>query len=226
MALIENAKGRRVGQSPSGYTRLFGITALGNLMSRVQGAVISSGNELEDMIWERVAHPIADLDEFLTTTLHSEEDKMYVATKAQVKKCKTINSKYEPDFIAFHPKTRHCYIVEVKDGDTFDTKKSAGEHTTLQNFNYDISQSLPYSTSIHMCCFNSPTREEAWHGLKKKFTLQELLTGRELGTLFGYDYDEIVEVRTSDQQGNLDYFVRAILAIDNIRNMIIKRLKS
>jgi len=225
MALIEDAKGRREGQSPSGYTRLFGIFALGNLMSRVQGAVIASGNELEDMIWERVKYPIADLDEFISKTIHTSENKTYVATKNQIKKSKSINSKYEPDFIAFNPSSRHCYIVEVKDGDTFDTKKSAGEHITLHNFNNDISQSLPYSTSIHMCCFNSPTREEPFYGLKKKFALQELLTGKELGNLFGFDYDEIVEMRTSDQQSNLDYFIRAILAIDNIRNMIVKRLK-
>jgi hypothetical protein len=225
MALIEKAKGRREGQSPSGYTRLFGIEALGNLMSRVQGAVIASGNELEDLIWERVAHPIQDLDEFLRTTLHSDEDKVFVATKLQIKKSKTINSRYEPDFIAFRPSSRHCYIVEVKDGDTFDTKKSAGEHTTLQNFNYDISHNLPYATSIHMCCFNSPTREEAFSGLKRKFTMAELFTGRELANLFCFDYDEIVEIRTADQQSNLDYFVRALLAIDNIRNEIVKRLR-
>jgi hypothetical protein len=219
MALIEKAKGRREGQSPSGYTRLFGIDALGNLMSRVQGAVISSGNELEDMIWARVTNPIQDLDDFLMHTLHTDDDKVWVATKKQIKK-------YEPDFVAFNPYTRHCYIVEVKDGDTFDTKKSAGEHTTLHNFNNDISHSLPYATSIHMCCFNSRTREEMYLGLKKKFSMDELYTGLELGALFGFDYNEIVEVRTSDQQDNLDYFVRALLAIDNIQNAIIKRLKN
>ena len=226
MALIEKAKGRREGQSPSGYTRLFGIAALGNLMSRVQGAVIASGNELESMIWERVANPIPDLDKFLVEMLHNDEDKVYVATKKQIKKSTSINSKYEPDFIAFNTSTRHCYIVEVKDGDTFDTKKSAGEHTTLHNFNNDISQSLPYSTSIHLCSFNAANREEIYNGLKRKFAMQELFTGKELANLFGFDYDEIVEIRTSDTQGNLDYFIRTLLSIENIRQAIVKRLKS
>ena len=101
MALIEKAKGRREGQSPSGYTRLFGIRELGNLMSRIQATVISAGNELENLIWERVTK-IDDLDSFLTKTLNSGEDEIYVARKKQIKDLKIISSTYESDFAAFH----------------------------------------------------------------------------------------------------------------------------
>jgi hypothetical protein len=101
MALIEKAKGRREGQSPSGYTRLFGIPELGDLMSRIQATVISAGNELENLIWERVTR-IDDLDSFLTKTLNSGEDEIYVARKKQIKDSKIISSTYEPDFVAFH----------------------------------------------------------------------------------------------------------------------------
>lgn len=224
MALIEKAKGRRKGQSPSGYTRLFGIDALGNLMSRIQGAVISSGNELETLIWERVVQ-IDDLDRFLATTLHSDEDEIYVARKAQIKKSKSINSRYEPDFVAFHPATRHAYIIEVKDGDQFDTKKAAGEHITLHNFNHDISHSLSYSTSIHLCAFNSGSREEVYLGLKRKFGMQEVMTGRELCELLRIGYDDIVNVRTRDQRSNLEYLINEILKIGAIRDLIARRLR-
>ena len=50
MALISKAKGRGEDETPSGYERLFGNRQLGMLMSRVQSAVISTGNELESMI--------------------------------------------------------------------------------------------------------------------------------------------------------------------------------
>lgn len=223
MALIENTKGRRETQTPSGYTRLFGVAALGNLMSRIQGAVISSGNELEHLIWARV-NRIEDLDTFLATTLHSTEDRLYVARKEQIKKSASISSRYEPDFLAFHPATRRCYIIEVKDGDQFDTKKAAGEHVTLHNFNHDISRSLPYSTSIHLCSFNAATREEVRDGLKRKFSLQEVMTGRELCDLFGIDYDEIVQVRAADQRRNLDYFVAEILKISVVREIVTRCL--
>jgi len=225
MALIEKRKGRRKSQSPSGYTRLFGIPALGQLMSRIQGAVISSGTELENLIWERV-NQIEDLDDFLDKTIHKGEDKIFVARKKQIKKSNKINSKYEPDFLGFNPHKRKLYIVEVKDGDTFDTKKASGEHTTLHNFRNDISSELAYSTEIYLCGFNARTKDELFVGLKSKFSKDELLTGKELSILFDFDYDEIVKIRTADQQSNLEYFVKEILKIPAIKNMIVGLFKN
>jgi hypothetical protein len=223
MALIENAKGRRADQSPSGYTRLFGVPALGNLISRIQAAVISSGSELEQLIWDRVVQ-IGDLDHFLKTTLHSEEDQVFVARKQQVKSCKTIKSEYEPDFLAFHPLTRNCYIVEVKDGDQFDTKKAAGERQMLANFRTDISHSVPYITRVYLCSFNSLTKEEIYRGLKRKFQMAELVTGRELCDLFRIEYESMVTHRLKDQQANLEYLAHELLTIEGISEMLRGRI--
>lgn len=60
IALIENYEGREDG----GYTRIFGDAELGKLFSKVQGAVIASGSELEKMIISR-CKTIEDLDNFL-----------------------------------------------------------------------------------------------------------------------------------------------------------------
>ena len=54
MALISNAKGRGEDETPSGYERLFGNRQLGMLMSKVQSAVISTGNELEEFLATRI----------------------------------------------------------------------------------------------------------------------------------------------------------------------------
>ena len=67
MALIRNRQGRTDG----GYTRLFGDPQLGSLISRVQSAVISSGNELEKLIIER-ANIIEDVDRFLQQDIYPE----------------------------------------------------------------------------------------------------------------------------------------------------------
>jgi hypothetical protein len=225
MALIENAKGRRADQSPSGYTRLFGVPALGNLISRIQAAVISSGSELERLIWDRVVQ-IDDLDRFLKTTLHSEEDRVFVARKPQIKTSKIIRSEYEPDFLAFHPLPRSCCIIEVKDGDQFDTKKAAGERQMLGNFSTDISHSVPYITHIYLCSFNSSTREEVYRGLKRKFQITELITGRELCDLFRIDYDSIVKHREKDQRANLEFIAHELLAIHGIRSVVLKSMEA
>src|SRR5215471_3397080 len=224
MALIEKAKGRRANQSPSSYTRLFGVPALGNLMSRIQAAVISSGSELEQLIWDRVVQ-IDDLDHFLKTTLHSEEDRVFVTRKQQIKICKTIRSEYEPDFLAFHPVTRNCYIVEVKDGDQFDTKKAAGERQMLGNFRTDISHAVPYITRIYLCSFNSSTKDDIYRGLKRKFQMAELITGRELCDLFRIEYESIVSHRLKDQQANLEYVAHELLAIEGIREVVLGRIE-
>lgn len=223
MALIKNAKGRRANQAPSGYSRVFGIQELGNLMSRVQGTVISAGNELEKLILDR-CKTIDNLDIFVSN-LSSREPGIFVATKKQVKQSKSINSRYEPDFLAFDLVKRICYVIEVKDGDQLDTKKASGEHTTLKNFTNDVSQALSFSFEIYICGFNANTKEEIWHGIKKKFALTEILTGKELCVLFDIDYNEIINIRTADQQSNLAYFIDELLKIHNIQTILFKRLK-
>ena len=54
MALISKAKGRREDETPSGYERLFGNRKLGMLISKVQASVISTGNELEGFLADRL----------------------------------------------------------------------------------------------------------------------------------------------------------------------------
>ena len=67
---------------------------------------------------------------------------------------------------------------------------------------------------------------EIYHGLKGKFSLEEVLTGRELCTLLGIDYDEIVAVRQHDQQRNLEYFLTELLKIVDVRRMIARILQA
>jgi hypothetical protein len=223
MALIQNAKGRRQHQTPSGYTRLFGVPDLGNLMSRVQSAVISAGTELEHLIIERCQH-IDNLDQFLSERLHDNEPGVFVATKRQVKTSKIIHSSYEPDFVGFRLDKRICYVVEVKDGDQFDTKKASAEYQSLHNFAHDVSQKLPFSMQIYMCSFNSENVEDVYQGLKRKFNKDELLTGRGLCALFGIKHQDIIKVRISQQQVNLEYFVQQLVAIPTVRYVLDKVL--
>ena len=216
MAKIRDAKGRRENQSPSGYTRLFGNIALGNLLSKVQAAVISSGNELERLILER-CKKISDFDNFVTD-LDNRSPGIFVATKKQIKKSKKVETRFEPDLLAFDLVHRICYVIEVKDGDQFDTKKSEGERNTLHSFRSDVASVLPFSFKIYMCSFNAPSKEAIYHGLKHKFPLDELMTGKELCDLLGIDYDEILDIRKQDQEDNIDYFVESLKNIPEILN--------
>ena len=96
----------------------------------------------------------------------------------------------------------------------------------LGNFRTDISHSVPYITHIYLCSFNSPTREEVYRGLKRKFQMEELITGRELCDLFRIEYDSIVMHRQKDQRSNLEYIAQELLAIDGIRDAVIKSIEA
>ena len=224
MALIRNAKGRRKDQSPSGYTRLFGDAELGNLLSRVQGTVISAGSELEKLILERAKH-IEDFDKFITN-LDDREPGIFVAQKSQIKKSKIIKTHFEPDLLAFDLQKRRCFVIEVKDGDTFDTKKSEGERVTLHNFVNDVSPVLPFSFKVYVCSFNARDKKEIYDGLKHKFPMDELLTGGELCELLNIDYEQIIAARSGDQADNLYYFVDELLKIPGVQAALQAKIKA
>lgn len=193
-------------------------------MSQSHATTIAAGNELEKMVWERVPHKIDNLTEFVESQQSvRERNKVFVANKKQVKACELFDSELEPDLIAFKHLT--CYIIEVKDGDTLDTKKAQGEQDTMTRFSHEVANNAPYMFKTIMCCFNADSREQIHTGLKRRFALDQCMTGAELCQLIGIDYDEIVRIRRNDCQSNLDYFVRGLIDIPNIRNMIRTRLK-
>ena len=96
----------------------------------------------------------------------------------------------------------------------------------LGNFRTDISHSVPYITHVYLCSFNSPTKEEIYRGLKRKFQMAELITGRELCDLFRIEYESIVSHRLKDQQANLDYVAQELLVIEGIREVVLGRIEA
>ena len=217
MALIKDAKGRPEG---GGYSRLFGDEKLGFLMSRAHGAVISAGTELERIIKSKVSL-IADLDGFLEQEIMQEG--VLVVDKKKVKESKALErEKAEPDFLIF--KRRHgkqsCHVVELKDGDAFDTKKSAAEYDAIYSFIKNNAQHLPYTMQAHFCCFNQNDKKIIIEGFKRKIGEKEAMTGREFCDLLELDYDEIVRFRTRQGPENLRYFITKLAEIKSVKKIL------
>ena len=72
---------------------------------------------------------------------------------------------------------------------------------------------------------SAAAREEIYRGLKRKFEMAELITGRELCDLFRIEYDSIVKHRQKDQRANLEYIARELLSIDGIRAIVLKSIE-
>lgn len=196
-----------------GYERVLGDFAMGQLVSKVHSTVVSSGNELEDIILKKVNNT-GDLDKFLKKgTIPAG---VRIASKEQIKDCKTLHTPgEEADFLIFKNRnaTPECRIVELKDGYDFDTKKAKGETKNLRKFARLNAKLLPCKPSVHVCSFNKNDRKTIVTGFKNKISILEAMTGREFCDWLEIDYDKIVQSRRHDQKHNKRYFLIEISKI-------------
>lgn len=218
MAKICDAK---VKTSSGGYNRVFNNDEIGRLMAKVQSTVISNGNELEKLILTKTQN-ITDLDKYLETFNKGEiGDGTYVCTKRILKKSSYKLDGNEPDFLVFviKPRSNQCKIVELKDGDSFDTKKASGEQEHLDAFNQHIGSKIPFISDYYVCCFNQNSKEEIVRGFKNAFDINHVMTGRELCDILGISFDEIIDVRKNDAQANIEYFYKQLMSIPAIKEL-------
>ena len=218
MAKICNAK---VNTSSGGYNRVFNNDELGRLMAKVQSTVISNGNELEKIILSKTQN-IIDLDEYIENVTDGNiPNGTYVCTKRILKKSSYKLDGNEPDLLIFIVQQRRvCKIIELKDGDAFDTKKAYGEQEHLDKFNLHIGAKIPFVSDYYICCFNQDNKEEIVRGFKYAFEIEHVMTGRELCEILGISYEEIIEERKKDAEANVEYFYHELMAIPEFRRMI------
>ena len=150
MAKISDSKGRP--DENSGYARLFGNQQLGQLMSRVQAAVIRTGNELEHLIEKDTPGELkADLESILA----GQEPTANIQVVFQAKMPPSGVSRGEKaDVVVFEHIPKRALVIELKDGDTFDTKKSSGELDSMTTFANWLADHTGYTASFYFCSFN------------------------------------------------------------------------
>lgn len=218
MAKICNAK---VNSSSGGYNRVFNNDELGRLMAKVQSTVISNGNELEKIILSKTQN-IIDLDIYIEAVTNGDiSNGTYVCTKRILKKSRFKLDGNEPDLLIFIVQQRRiCKIIELKDGDSFDTKKAYGEQEHLENFNLHIGAKIPFVSDYFVCCFNQTSKEEIVKGFKNAFSIEHVMTGKELCEILGISYEEIIEERKKDAKANREYFYQQLISIPAIKELI------
>lgn len=217
-------KDTKPGRKDGAYTRLLGNEELGALISRVHSASISSGVELEKLILEKSDLFLVQTVEEMESLLSNGEKfskKTYLIPKKIVKQSAKFKSEHEPDFLILKKENKALYIVELKDGDAFDTKKSAGEVEALRRFKNHISENVPYKTPILVCCFNQTDKKKIIQGFKNQVKPAEAFTGKEFCELIGIDYQAIVKERIKDQKENLRFFSNELLKIAEFKEIIL-----
>ncbi len=208
MALLSKAKGRKESETASGYERLFGNRQLGMLISKVQSAVISTGNELEQIIANEIKYAKG-----ISIQKINKENRVF----------KGVKDGHDIIIDCVVEKEGKIRLIEIKDGDTFDTKKVAGEIASLITAKAHLIKShklKDQDVTVHYCSFNATSHEQIERGAKGLLPKNSAMTGKEFCKLVGLNFEKIVKERRKDQQENLNYFVSELKKIPEIMNKL------
>jgi hypothetical protein len=223
MPRISDSKGRS--DANSGYVRLLGDEDLGHLISRVQATVIRAGNELEKILEEKTSAQLkASLEIILSNQQNLFPTEIQVVFRSRMPGISGGRG-VTGDVLVFDHRIRKAMVIEVKDGDTFDTKKASGELESMTRFASWISEQTGYQSTFYFCSFNQDDKEAIVSGAKGRFGIENAMTGRELCELLRIDYDDIRAERMSLQSENLQYFLSEMLRIPAIRDRIVQMLQ-
>jgi hypothetical protein len=227
MARLSDA---RPGREDGGYARVLGDPALGALITKVHATTISAGTELERMLAAAVPKPnpmtASDLGLFLSGRLTTGT---WLLSKSMIRDQlkPVIGSSFEPDFVILLLDGRKALVIEVKDGETFDTKKAASEVRCLREFASRLQgcllqRQMAYGVEIRLCSFNQSDKGEIVRGMKQKIARKEAMTGAEFCAIAGIDHAKLLLARTLDQDANFETFMRELSEIPTARAWLRK----
>ena len=222
MAKIRNSNPKN---SSGGYERLLGNKELADIFTKAQSTVISNGTELENIIKSR-ANNIEDLNQFMEKVNSGRmENGIFLCTKKVTKKSNYKLEGHEPDFLIFsiQPEGKVAYVIELKDGDTFDTKKSAGEKESLKTFKMHLGSMIEFRTNYKICAFNQLDKEKIVMGFKSQFTIDEVWTGKDFCDILGINYEEIINQRKADTLDNYLFVINALAEMEDIQKKVFEK---
>lgn len=221
MAKIRNSHPKT---SSGGYERLLGNKELADVFTKAQSTVISNGTELEKIITTQ-ANNIEDLDDFMNKVNSGQMNNgVFLCAKRVTKNSSYKLEKHEPDFLIFEIKSegKVAHVVELKDGDAFDTKKSSGERDGLVKFMNYIGNRIEFRTDYKICAFNQLNKEKIVSGFKNEFSIDEVWTGKDFCNVIGINYEKIINQRKIDAVDNYEYVINALAEMEDIQKKVFE----
>lgn len=225
MALLKESEGRTDGNSA--YCRIFGDEAIGALFSRVHAAAIRAGYELEALLKELLPRDKVRSGETVRELIQSGQAmRLPSDTVAFQMRAKVPSLAYEAhaDVVIFNHLRSEAFAVELKEGDSFDTKKAAGERESLIAFSRWLAVAIDYRVHYAICCFHQRDAASVVRGLKGKFGASEVLTGPHFCSLLGLDYEEVLALRKGHQQQNLARLADELVRIPALRRLLLQAI--
>lgn len=219
--LLRTRKGRKDIEN-SGYYRCFAVCQddtlaldFAAMMSEIQAMVICNGNDLDGRI---IPNPIFNPNHVVLKATSSKldfENSIGHYSKFRLLKadCPTVEKKkaIELDYLIITED--EINIFEIKDGDNFDTKKSAGEIASLQIVADFFKGKAPHKTvTYHVVMWNATDIKKT--SFKVKGLPKDcLLTGKQFCMMANCDFNKIAEHRIELAKEKRDWAISKMLTI-------------
>ena len=218
----------REGRKDGAYSRLLGDEELGALISRIHATSISAGTFLENYIVSVAPSlPPNDIPKIFDNSL---KEGIFLINKKIIKQYITIylnmESVIEPDYIIVDCIQHFLYVIELKDGDNFDTKKSKGEVQNLKTYSKALANKVPYpwKIQIKVCMFNQNDKTKIVSGFKSCITETEAMSGEEFSRLLSINKADIDKQRSLACEKNIDFVIDELLHISVVSRKIHQKL--
>lgn len=230
------------------------IKSFVNLYYYIHTTLISNGTKLEKQIKLAIENKIqeennnkfviSNLNYFFDNLNEIKDGKYIVFTKEIINSRFVIyneKKKINTDCIIIEKNMNNLliYISEIKSGSKLDTKKAKAERLklelTIEQFKKYLSNIDNFNIQIKfiLISFFEKNKEIVFNGLKKEFSIEEIMTGEEFCDFFNISYYDLLELKITkdknkeEEKENTDmFFIKQILKelsiIDNeaIKNII------
>jgi hypothetical protein len=195
----------------SGYFAVFGNETIADLFRKVQSTTIRNGNELQKLISKNIKFPIlssdTEIDE-ITKSVNSNNCfyiPNYKVSKSQFEESGfKLSGKNKIDIDAIFAKDGVLYIIEYKQGDNLDTKKSQSEVESLSKLSeFFISKGVKTSPKLVMWVCDDVKNSS----IKTTEGTEFLCTGKEASDILEISFDKIEKMRSFEQEDNIDFLI-------------------
>ena len=208
----------------SGYYAVLGNEDLAELLRKGQSTTIRNGNELEDIISSQVKfNKVVSISfEELLNMIKTNPTENFYISKFSLKKEILVDNGIElkgkksisVDGLLY--KDSVLYIIEYKDGDNLDTKKSQSDVESLSKIS-ELFTSLGVDNSPKLVLWRCDDIKNS--SIKTSEHREYLTTGIDVADILDISFNDIQEIRNKDQEDNVSYFTEQVCKILNLKKI-------
>lgn len=199
----------------SAYYRMTGNELLAQLLQKVHSCSIRNGNELENLSFEhsKNKNKIKDYKFNGTNWIQPAPGETNLVLKFMVKKGLFSKKGTHVDFALLTSKD--VYLVELKDGCNFDTKKSTGEYEKISKVKDYLEKNDPFQRTYHkyIVSWNATKIEEISFKDERAKNENMLMVGKDFAELIDVDYNKVNQLRNGDRIQNEEYVLTEVVKI-------------